>query len=80
MNRPYAAGAWEQYKEEIDGIGFSARSHHSTEELARRAAIRLAKSFAQPTGGALSESVERARRMTTAASDLAAASMSVEGG
>lgn len=54
MERPYSVGEWEQHREEIDGIGFLARSRHSTEELARRAAIRLAKSFTHPTGGALS--------------------------
>lgn len=48
MSRSWAAGVWEQ------GAGLVVWSRHSSEVLARRAAVRYARRQHQPTGGMLS--------------------------
>lgn len=50
----YEAGVWEQHSEDNDGDGLTVWSRHTTESLARAAAVRYARGRNAPTGGALS--------------------------
>ena len=50
----WAAGVWEQYAEDEGGDGFVEWSRHSTETLARAAALRYAGQRSPRTGGSLS--------------------------